>query len=450
MRTAREIALDVLYNVEYHKAYINIALSAAMHDAVSSVDRSFAYELVYGVTERKITIDYWIGQYAKVRIGKMSKWVHLVLRMAVYQLIYMNKIPESAICNESVKLIKKKDGRYSAFVNGIIRNMVRYKDKLAVPEYSKAKFHSYHRFLSVKYSFPEWLLAMLEEQLGKQGLSAYLGHLYKKMPLTIRVNTLKTNREELMNQLMELGYGCVRGQYSSDALLIGKPDGLFDTQAFKDGLFYVQDESSMMAADILAAGESDMILDVCSAPGGKITHFAQRMRDKGKIIACDIYEHKIKLIQDNKARLGISSITEQIQDAAVMKEDWREQFDFVTVDAPCSGTGTINHKPEIKWERSKRDIEELTSIQKEILGNAAKYVKRGGTLIYTTCSVLKMENEDIISNFLLHNNGFQLMPFEDDLPKALQNKGGAKGSIVLYPHIDGCDGFFIAKLYKIV
>lgn len=448
MGTARDIALDILYHVEYHKTYINIALSSAMKELGTSADRRFVSELVYGVTERKITIDYWIGRFSKVRIGKMSQWVHMVIRMAVYQLVYLDKIPQSAVCDESVKLIKKKDGRYAGFVNGILRNMIRNRETLIVPEFSKSAFHSRERFLSVKYSCPEWLIEMLGQQFSQQEVVEYLEHLYRKTPLTVRVNTLKISIENLMEKLNLSGIPCIRGHYSKDALLIENPEGLFDTEAFKSGLFYAQDESSMLVADVLAPKENDTILDVCSAPGGKVTHFAQRIHDKGRIIACDIYGHKQKLIRENAARLGIKCITEQINDASCINDEWKEGFDHVTADVPCSGTGTISHKPEIKWERSREDIGKLAEMQKQILHTSAEYVKPGGILIYTTCSVLKEENDHIINDFLKKNGQFGLMSFEKDLPLALRGRGGEKGMMTLYPHMDRCDGFFIARLCK--
>ena len=423
MPNPREAALLALYEIEYGGAYSNMAVKDALKKLDDNRDKGLVTQLVYGVVRRKLTLDYIISKYSKVKIKKLSKYVLLILRMGVYQLYFTDKIPESAAVNESVKLAKKFCGKSSGFVNGILHSVIRGKDTL---EYPKDKMEN----LSVKYSFPEEMVELLWDTGFCKEL---LQSLNCEPETTVRVNILKKEELETPMEISPI--------YEGARILKGTD--VAENPDYQKGRIIPQDIGAMMASLALSPKSGDTVIDMCAAPGGKTTHLAELMGNKGKVYAFDIHQHKIEIIKKNAERMGVSIIDARLGDGCQLQEAFLEKADKVLCDVPCSGLGIIRRKPDIKW--NKDDIEELPQIQYKILKNASKYLKLGGELVYSTCTILKRENEDVVMRFLEENENFGLS--EIKLSGKLQREN--KGYITLYPNIDGTDGFFISKIKRI-
>ncbi|NLI57905.1 MAG: 16S rRNA (cytosine(967)-C(5))-methyltransferase RsmB [Clostridium sp.] len=446
----REMAVKILYDIDKNGAYSNISLGKHLDSRnFKDIDRAFITELVYGILKWKLTIDYIISRFSRVKLKKISPWILNILRIGVYQIIFTDKVPVSAACNESVKLAKRYGHAASSkYVNGVLRNISRDKERIKYPD----KKDNLSEFLSVSYSHPLWMIDEWIKRYGEEFTEELLKNNNQTPHFTIRTNTLKTSKTHLKKILEEEGFEVDYGQYMEEALIIKNPKSLQEMDAFKKGYFQVQDESSMLVASVLNPEPNDFVLDVCSAPGGKTTHLAQLMDNKGTIVARDIHEHKIQLISQAAKRLGIDIIKTEIFDATLFDEKLEEKADKVLVDAPCTGLGIIRRKPDIKWTRKKEDKNEIVKLQKKILSTSSKYVRKGGIIVYSTCTIEPEENQYVIEEFLDNNKDFYL---EDawgnlpetikDLPKVFNEK---KEYIQLYPNKHGVDGFFIAKLKK--
>lgn len=443
---ARETALKILYEINKSGAYSNIALNKKLEDVkLSNIDKAFITELVYGTLKWQLSIDYIIEKFSSVKIKKLSPWILNILRLGVYQLLYMSKIPESAACNESVNLAKRYGHSASSrYVNAVLRNIARSKDKIEYPDKNK----DLSAYLSVRYSHPEWMVKNWLKRFGESFTEELLKSNNETAPLTVRVNTLKTSREELRSQLEKDGFETRPAKYVENALIIDNPSSITKMEAFAKGLFQVQDESSMMVAQVLNPKPGDLVIDVCSAPGGKATHIAELMKNKGQVIARDVHEHKIKLIEEAALRLGIDIIKAEVYDA--QKEDLKltEKADCVLVDAPCTGFGIIRRKPDIKWTRMEKDLDEIVKLQENILDISSRYVKPGGVLVYSTCTIEPEENDELVKKFIQNNKQFELEDISEVLPSSVKKDTAKAGYIQLYPNIDGVDGFFISKLRK--
>lgn len=442
---AREAALKILIEVNENGAYSNIALNKHFSsDELRDIDRSFVTELVYGTVKWKLTLDRVIAAYSNIKMEKLSKWILNILRLGAYQILYMTRVPNSAACNESVNLA----GRYghkasSGFVNAVLRNIARNGPEVAIP----SREQDLIGHLSVRYSYPKWLvekyIGLFDADFAESLLDAGNG----TPELTLRANTLRVTPEELVEALKTEGVEAVAGKYVQDAVVLKSTTAVTRLKAFQDGLFQVQDESSMLPATVLAPEAGEIVLDACSAPGGKTTHIAQLMHNKGTIIASDIHEHKLKLIDSAAARLGIDIVKSELHDAALPDSSNEKAFDRILLDAPCTGLGIIRRKPDIKWARETKDIESITALQRTLLQAVSGALKPGGILVYSTCTILPEENEDVIRNFIESNDDFvpdDIAPF---LPPALA--GYARGcTLQLYPNRDGIDGFFMARLRR--
>ena len=383
-----------------------------------------------------------IAKLSNRKIERIDPKILEILRIGVYQIAFMDKIPHRAAVNEAVNLAKKYGHKgLVGFTNGILRNFSRKKEKVMEVDV-KDKID----YLTIKYSHPKWMVKRWIKEFSYDFTESLLKHNNSKPKLNIRVNTLKVTREELKNLLLNYGYEVDETPYAKDGLIIENPIRITEIEEFNKGYFTIQDESSMLVAEILSPKENAVVLDLCSAPGGKSTHMAQIMNNKGRIISCDIYDHKLNLVKETANRLGITIIETQKQDALKLNEEFIEKMDYVLVDAPCSGLGIIRRRPEIKWNRQEKDIEELSSIQKQILNNAGKYLKPGGALVYSTCTIEREENLGVIEDFLKKNNNFVLYEFKHEINQSTDNR--EKGYIQLFPHIHGTDGFFIARIVK--
>lgn len=423
--TARHAALAALYEIEYGGAYSNIALKEVLAKAdLSSRDSALATALVYGVVANRRLLDYMIEKISNIKLKKLSKYILLIVRMGIYQLKFMDKIPESAAVNESVKLAKRYGHRASSgYVNGIL-----------------------HRAAETEFELPEDIAVRLSfsDENTKRLIADYpedaesiMKALNEKPKLTVRVNRLKTAKERLL---------VIDGMEES-----GLPDALYcrnidiaKSKEYRDGLFTVQDISPMIACKVLAPRKGDRVIDLCAAPGGKTTYIAELMGNEGDILAFDIHPHRVDLIDKNAKRLGIDIIKTAVADATVFDKGLECAADKVLLDVPCSGLGIARRKPELKY---KTDGEDLPQIQLAILENGAKYVKPGGEIVYSTCTLFRDENEKVVEEFLKRNKDFELVCFKDRLPQGLSED--KRGMMTILPNKTDMDGFFIAKLRKV-
>ena len=431
MDKQREYALKKLIKINENRSFSSELLGDLNYE-FSLQEAGFIRTIIMGTIKNQMYMDYLIKKLSKVRFKKIHTSILNILRMSLYQLIYMEHIPESAVINEAVTLAKKYGHKGSSgFVNGVLRNFVRNKE-----EYMDLSSLDKIERLSTEFSYPEYIIRLWEEEIG-EGLEDLLKFLNTESEFSIRVNTLLTTKEKLIEDIENMRIEVKESNISKDALIVSNPNKIINSELFKSGQFYIQSESSIKVGDVVDPNKNDIIIDMCAAPGGKSTHLAQKTDDMAEILAFDIYDAKLNKIRENCNRLKIKSITTSLNDATVYNEKYDEYADIVLIDAPCSGFGLLRKKPEIKLFRTEQDIEELVAIQNDILNVAKNYVKVGGNLIYSTCTINRHENEDNVEKFLKENENFKLISIEN------------QRYIKYIPNIHGTDGFFIAKLEKI-
>ncbi len=427
---AREIALKALYKIDKEQAYSNIVLNDEIkqnRDKINDKDIGLISEIVYGVTTWKLTIDEIIKKYSKIRLKKISPWILNILRMGTYQIIFLDKIPKSAAVNESVNLAKRYGHASSSnFTNAILRKI----EKEDYEEFFRIK-DDVER-ISKTTSMPVWIIEELMKNNTIEEVEEICKNLNLRPEIIIRINKLKTTKEEIMRKLEDANIEYREIPNMEDFLVLNKIKNIENLSLFKEGLFTVQDTSAGLTAIVLNPQEDDNVLDACSAPGGKTTYIAELMHNKGKIEAWDIHEHRTKLVEKNAERLGIKIINTDVKNSAEYEEKYKEKFDRILLDVPCMGIGVIKRKPDIKWQRKKEDIEEISQLQRKILENCSKYLKKGEYLVYSTCSILKEENEDVVNDFIKNNNNFEIVK---------------NGLFNIKPDKEK-DGFFICKLHK--
>ncbi len=426
----RKTAYEVLLDMETNQSYSNLALNNFIEKNHPD-NPAFVRELVYGVLENRILLDYYLATLVASGLKKVKKQDLTILRMGVYQILAMDSVPDYAAINESVVLARKFCRGRDKFVNGVLRNFQRRAAELVQslpdPAADPAKY------LSVRYSAAGWLVDLWLSAYGFEKTEELLAASNGRPLLCLRTNVMKTNREELMKRLQEEGYEAEPGTLSERSILVtGKGTGILDHELFRDGWFSVQDEASTLAADTVNPQPGNLVVDVCAAPGGKTMAMAERLGNEGEVYAFDIYEHKLELIQKQAERLGTDIVKTRCQDGRFALEELKGRADCVLADVPCSGLGVIRRKPEIKTkEDAELDFAELVMRQKEILEAAATYVKPGGTLVYSTCTVNPAENELQVENFCMHHPEFKLESMKQLMP-------GRE-----------TDGFFISKLCKV-
>ena len=444
MTNSREITMEILIDIHKNGAYSNKAIERHLNKSMSSQDENLIRELVYGVLENKIYIDYIISKASKIRIKKIHFQIIEILRTGIYQIVFMDRIPHSAAVNEAVNLAKKYGHKGTiGYVNGILRAIVRDKET-----FTKIDNKDRVKYLSTKYSYQEYMVKRWIKEFGEEFTENLCKSNNEKQLLNIRVNTIKITKEKLQKRLENMGLDFIEAKYAKDCLIVKNPFRITETQEFKKGLFTIQDQSSILVGQITNPKENSLILDLCAAPGGKSTHLAQLMNNTGKIISRDIYDHKISLIQENIKRLGVKNIETEIANALELDENLVNKVDYCLVDAPCSGLGLIRRKPEIKINRNEEDIYTLVKLQKEIINIAKEYVKVGGILIYSTCTIEPEENILLIQGFLKENTNFKLINIENELDYKEKLDTLKDGYIQLFPNIHNTDGFFIAKMIR--
>lgn len=439
---ARGAALTVLQQVWDEGAYTNIAVNKYLctHE-LEDVERRLFTELVYGSVKALGTLDWYLAKCVSRPLTRLEKPVLAVLRLSVYQLIYMTKIPAAAACNEAVKLARCVSHEGSAkFVNGVLRGLLRKRQagELNFPTEEQDDAG----FLSLQYYHPRWLVKRWLGPWGREGTEKLLAFDNTAAPVCLRVNTLATTKEKLIDVLENEGAEVQASKWCVDGIVCTKLPALGKLLGKLHNAFYVQDESSMLVAGVAAPRAGMAVLDLCSAPGGKTTHLAQLMENQGSIIACDIHEHKLQLIQENAERLDISIIKPQINDGTVLREEWLRKFDRVLVDAPCSGTGVLRRRAEARWRKQRADLKLFPPLQLAILQNAAQYVKDGGRLVYSTCTIEQSENHYLVEEFLAKNSGWRRAAFTHPVT------GEPVEELQLLPQKDGVDGFYICALER--
>ena len=443
MTNIRFIALKILEKIEQDNAYSNITLDRVLKNYDVSVrDSAFICNLVYGVIERKLQLDYIISNYSKIPIRKVSTDVLTALRMGIYQVLFMDKVPDSAAVNESVNLVKKcKKKSATGFVNAILRNVLRNRNSLPMPNKEKDRL----KYLEVKYSCPAELILFWEEAYGLEFTEELLKSLQEKPNLIIRVNTLKNSRQELEKILNSEGVETEIVEEMENALILKGSGSISTLKSFSEGRFHVQDLASQILCEILSPKESEIVADMCSAPGGKSFTLAQIMNNIGKIYAFDLYNHKVKLINDGAKRLEINIIDARVRDALLDDSDL-EMADKVLCDVPCSGLGIIRRKPEIRY-KDLQVLENLPNLQYNILCNSERFTKVGGVLMYSTCTLNPKENGEIAARFLDEHKNY--VPYDIQGIKLKRTIDEPNNQLTLMPNINNTDGFFIAAFKKI-
>ena len=440
---SRELALQILHQVNEEGAYANLALDKALFPCtwLDPRDRGFITEIVYGSVKNRGKLDYVLNQFASTKVNKMDKWTRNLLRLSLYQILFLDKVPDSAAVNEAVKLAKHY-GHVDKFVNAVLRNILRGMDTIQWPD----KATSPVQYLMVEYSFPQWMVERFIRQYGLADAERLCAWYNQPAAMWIRTNTLKTTRAELKQILENEGLTVTESRHTPEGLKIENAVNLHKLKAFQQGLFTVQDESSMLVALAAEPAPGQRVLDVCSAPGGKSTHMAQLMKNKGTIYACDIHKHRLDLIAENCKRLGITNIELVQQDGTKLTKRWQEPFDVVLCDVPCSGLGVLGRRADARWAKESEDIEGLCRIQKKILEEAAQLVVPGGTLIYSTCTIAPEENQEMVEAFIKNHPEFEL---DETLTDCwLDVDKDETGYVQFLPFMDDMDGFFIARMMR--
>ncbi|WP_425061037.1 Ribosomal RNA small subunit methyltransferase B [Sporomusa carbonis] len=443
---AREVALKVINDVEISGAYANIALAQEItrrgaQGQLSEQDRRFITELVYGTIKCGATLDWMLSHYLSRPLAKVAPVIRNILRLGIYQLFFLEKVPVSAACNQAVELTKKYGHAGTVkFVNGVLRNAARSPEKIVYPDRDKQPV----KYLALKYFHPEWLVDRWVKRLGASTCEQLCQANNVTPPLSVRTNTVKITRDELINRLTAEGVTCQASSWTPEGIICYEHPGLGWLKSLQEGLFQIQDESSMLVAHILDPQPGEFIIDACGAPGGKTTHIASLMNNTGQVLSTDIYEHKLAITRENARRLGLNIIETKTLDAVHLGHTYPSKADRVLVDAPCSGLGVLRRKPDSRWRKSIEILDDLPKLQAAILVSAAQCVKRGGVLVYSTCTTEPAENQDIVNSFLSSHPEFVL----DSAGQYLPGNKRSDTMLQLWPHIDKVDGFFITRMTR--
>ena len=437
MLSARETALKALISFRREGAWPDLYLKKAC-EGMNREESALCANLTYGVLQNRAYLDFLIGSFSARPVNKLTPQVLDALRLGAYQLVFLTKIPHSAAVNETVELVKKHGNPGAVgYANGVLRALQRRLDDL--PQVPRDNDLDY---LSIRYSHPKWFVGKMNKRLGFEGCEALLQADNTPTPVTARVNTLKITREALMERFSAQGIQAQPHSHLPHAIVFDSMKGVLQSEELKQGLFYIQDMASQLCVEALAPRPGETVFDLCAAPGGKSMLAAQMMEDKGSLLSMDLHPHKSDLIAKNAETYGITCLQTVPSDASVRKDALVGRADAIICDVPCSGMGVIRKKPDVRYKDGDH-IKVLPPLQLSILENAGSYLKPGGRLVYSTCTVLKEENEAVVEKFLVANPDFSLEPF--DLPGIGRVE---EGMLTLWPHVHGTDGFFMAKLVK--
>lgn len=439
MKSARQVAFEALLKVHRDGAYSNLAVDSLLKEnsELDERDKAFVTNLVYGTIDRLILIDYNLSLYLNQPVRKLKPELHTILRMGTYQLLFMDRVPSRAAVNESVNLAKVNKSSFAAsLVNAVLRRVA--DNGLRLPEKSETD----PDYLAIKYSCPEWLISLWIKAYGFDNAVALAEKALEAPPVVIRANTTKISADELVWKLAEEGVVSEKTDIARNALILSNTGSVDELNAYNEGLFHAQDLASQLCCEALDPQDGETVFDLCSAPGGKAFTIAEKMNNTGVVRAFDIYQSRVELIRNGANRLGLSNVYSYLSDAAIFNENYG-LADRVLCDVPCSGLGIIRRKPEIRFKKTA-DIDNLPELQYRILCNATRYLKQGGRLVYSTCTLNPAENSEVCDRFLAEHPDFKKV---DVLPEVERYSPEDK-YLTLMPHVNSTDGFFIAAFEK--
>lgn len=443
----REIVLDILLELNRQSEYANILISAVLekYDYLDGREKAFIKRVSEGTVERRIQIDYVLDRFSRVPAVKMKPLIRELLRMSVYQILFMEHVPDSAVCNEAVKLAKKRKFQsLQGYVNGVLRAVVRGKEDIVYPDREQDIF----TYLSVRYSVPIWLAEHLYTAYGEERCEMILQSFLYRKPVSIRMQeTLsKEERARILAAWQRAGTRVQAHPWLSYAVEVEKADGIRSLEGYETGAFAVQDVSSMLVVEAAGIRPGATVIDVCAAPGGKALHAAAKLNGTGQVIACDVTEYKTNKIEENRDRMQAGNLSARIQDARIRDEALVGLADVLIADVPCSGLGVIGRKPDIKYRVTRQSLQQIVALQKEIVGNVVQYLKPDGVMMYSTCTMNPEENERMV-DWICREFGMETVSMAPELPEELK-ADGEKGYLQLLPGVHRADGFFIAKLRR--
>jgi 16S rRNA (cytosine967-C5)-methyltransferase len=438
--TSRDAALEALHRVDVKSSYADLTLERILKtSALDARDRRLATELTFGCIRWKKRIDYLIGKFLKGDERRLDTYTRNILRLGAYQLLFLDRIPDYAAISEAVMQAKRYATKgSSSLVNGVLRSMAERSKGVSFPDKTKRPVE----YLSVYYSHPEWMIRRWMSRYGFEGTERLCESNNSVAQLSVRVNLLKVTRDDLMKELEQEGVASSPGKYSGSSLSIAARGSIASLRAYKEGLFQVQDESATIVSELLGPESGEMIVDLCSGPGGKATNIAELMTDQGAIIAVDIRPSRLKLVLDNAKRLGLNILFGVVADGRTFQA---RGADRVIVDAPCSGLGVLRRRADLRWRMTEKEIENLSGLQLALLLNIADSVRSGGVLVYSTCTIEAEENELVVTRFLELRDDFLLQSAEEFVDSRLVDENGFYET---FPPKDGLDGAFAARLVK--
>lgn len=442
----REAALDILLKIKNNQAYSNLLLNETIKkENVPAIDVPLLTEIVYGTIQYQKKLDYYLQEYSKKPLSKLEDWVLVLLRLTVYQLVHLDRVPDHAAINEAVEIAKRRGHRgISGMTNGILRSLLRN----PLPDTSSIEDDVTR--LAIEASHPEWLIKRWITQYGYEQTASIAFANLTHPTHAVRVNRTLATKSDVIQSLRNDGLDVTESPYIDECLYV-KKGSLAKTDAFQKGSISIQDEGSMLVALALDPQGGERILDACAAPGGKSTHIAERMDNTGEVVSVDIHQHKVKLIQEQTKRLHLSIVNGEVADARKLQEKYEtESFDRILVDAPCSGFGVIQRKPDLKWSKREEDVHRLSEIQQSIINAVWPLLKKGGLLVYSTCTIDREENENVVTEFVSRTNGASFdSHLLDRIPVIIANKKKKNlGYFQLFPGEFQTDGFFIAAIVK--
>ncbi|WP_071395384.1 16S rRNA (cytosine(967)-C(5))-methyltransferase RsmB [Bacillus tuaregi] len=442
-KNVREAVLEILEMIEKNQSYSNLLLNNVIKkNELETKDIGLLTELTYGTLQRKLTLDYYLSPFL-TNSKKMEMWVRQLLRMTVYQMVYLDKVPDRAAIYEAVEIAKKRGHKgIASLVNGVLRSLQRK----GLPSFEMIE-DPIER-LAVSTSHPLWLVKRWVHQFGFESTKEMCEINLTAPVMTARVNTTKVTREKCLTLLVDEGYAVEPSPTVPEAILCYKGN-LAHSNAFKQGFLTIQDESSMLVAISLGIEENQHVLDACAAPGGKSTHIAERLKGSGEVISLDLHEHKVRLIKENAERLGLTNIKAKPLDSRTIQQHYeRESFDRILLDAPCSGFGVMRRKPDIKYTKKEADVLHLQKIQKTLLESVSPLLRKGGILVYSTCTIDQEENQQVVDSFLKQHPEFERdETVKERLPEVIKPLV-KDGEIQILPQHMNSDGFYIACLRK--
>ena len=443
----RDLVLSMLKEIYAGNEFSHILIRQVLdkYDYLEGNEKAFIKRLTEGTLERTIELDYVINQFSNTPVNKMKPLIRALMRMSVYQILYMDSVPDSAVCNEAVKLAAlHKFTSLKGFVNGVLRNVVRNKEQISYPEKEK----DLKKYLSIMYSLPEWMVEHFIGEHGKEKSEKICEGLLRERPVTVRLKEKMSTEDtkQLLENWEKQGIQVLKHPYLSYAYSLEKTEGVKNMEGFEEGLFQVQDVSSMLVSQVAGIKEGMQILDVCAAPGGKATHAAEKLQGTGQVIARDLTEYKVDFLLENADRLQLSNLWAEEWDACVWDESKEEWADVLFCDAPCSGLGIMGKKRDIKYRLTPDSLQEVCKLQRQILKTVWKYVKKDGILMYSTCTINKEENEKQVQ-WIVENLPFEVVSIKEELPNEVKADEGEYG-LQLLPGVHETDGFFLCKLRR--